>query len=175
MDDHLAKPCSRMQLGSVMARRLPATPVDRRSEPAPSQPTSLQATATAAPRSLSGLGIVGCETASAVHFLPAFCPIAGLWACKSGKNCPRWGRFSLSTPQARQTPSDAIGAQAGSPGALVLDDKAPANLHALDEEGQTAVLGEVNGIYLDEAPQHLSTLRSPQQAGDGATGWRPLP
>ena len=37
------------------------------------------------PGSLSGLGIVGCETASAVHFLPAFCPIAGLWACKSGK------------------------------------------------------------------------------------------
>ena len=28
-------------------------------------------------RSLSGLRIVGCETASAVHFLPAFCPIAG--------------------------------------------------------------------------------------------------
>ena len=55
-------------------------------------------------RSLSGLGIVGCETASAVHFLPGFCPIAGLWACKSGKNCPRWGRFSLSTPQVRQAP-----------------------------------------------------------------------
>ena len=32
-----------------------------------------------ATRSLSGFGIVGCETASAVHFLPAFCPIAGLW------------------------------------------------------------------------------------------------
>ena len=30
--------------------------------------------ATAEPRSLSGLGIVGCETASAVHFLPAFVP-----------------------------------------------------------------------------------------------------
>ena len=25
-------------------------------------------------------------------------------ACKSGKNCPRWGRFSLSTPQVRQAP-----------------------------------------------------------------------
>ena len=60
------------------------------------------------PRSLSDLGIVGCETASAVHFLPAFCPVAGLWACKSGKNCPRWGRFSLSTPQVRQTPSCRI-------------------------------------------------------------------
>ena len=56
-------------------------------------------------RRLSGLGNVGCETASAVHFLPAFCPIVELWACKSGKNCPRWGRFSLSTPQVRQAPS----------------------------------------------------------------------
>ena len=65
------------------------------------------ASARQAPRSLSDLGIVGCETASAVHFLPAFCPIVELWACKSGKNCPRWGRFSLLTPQARQAPSTA--------------------------------------------------------------------
>ena len=56
-------------------------------------------------RSQSDLGIVGCETASAVHFSPAFCPMVELWACKSGKNCPRWGCFSLSTPQARQAPS----------------------------------------------------------------------
>ena len=33
----------------------------------------------------------------------------GLWACKSGKNCPRWGRFSLSTPQVRQAPRCAPG------------------------------------------------------------------
>jgi two-component system heavy metal sensor histidine kinase CusS len=26
--------------------------------------------------------------------------------CKSGKNCARWGQFSLSTPQVRQPPSD---------------------------------------------------------------------
>ena len=51
------------------------------------------------------MGIVGCEAASAVHFSPAFCPIVELWACKPGKNCPRWGRFSLATPQARQAPS----------------------------------------------------------------------
>ena len=57
------------------------------------------------PRSLSDLGSVGCESTAAVHFSPSFCPITGLWGCKSGKNCPRWGRFSLSTPQARQTPS----------------------------------------------------------------------
>src|SRR5690606_40847103 len=55
-------------------------------------------------RSLSDLAIVGCESTAAVHFSPSFYPIAGLWGCKSGKNCPRWGRFSLSTLQARQTP-----------------------------------------------------------------------
>ena len=55
--------------------------------------------------------VVGCKSAAAVHFLPSFCPIAGLWGCKSGKNCPRWGRFwrnlrfSLSTLQVRQPPS----------------------------------------------------------------------
>ena len=55
-------------------------------------------------RSLSGLGSVGCESTAAIHFSPSLCPIARLWGCKSGKNCPRWGRFSLSTPQARQAP-----------------------------------------------------------------------
>ncbi|MFZ3123969.1 MAG: hypothetical protein WA129_02385, partial [Acidovorax sp.] len=40
------------------------------------------------PSSLSDLEIVGCKSAAAVHFLPSFCPIAGLWGCKSGKNCP---------------------------------------------------------------------------------------
>ena len=60
------------------------------------------------------MGFVGCETAAAGHFwlrrsprTPAFCPIVELWACKSGKNCPRRGRFSLATPQARQAPSTA--------------------------------------------------------------------
>jgi uncharacterized protein with HEPN domain len=51
------------------------------------------------------LGIVGCKLTAAVHFSPSFCPIAPLWGCKSGKNCPRWGQFSLSTPQVRQAPS----------------------------------------------------------------------
>ncbi len=40
-------------------------------------------------------GCIGCNSTAAVHFSPSFCPIAKLWACKSGKNCPRWGRISL--------------------------------------------------------------------------------
>ena len=44
-------------------------------------------------RSLSDLEFVGCKAAAAVHFSPSFCPIAVLWGCQSGKNCPRWGRF----------------------------------------------------------------------------------
>ena len=55
-----------------------------------------------ATRSLSDLEVVGCKSTAAVHFLPSFCPIAGLWGCKSGKNCPRRGQFSLSTLQVRQ-------------------------------------------------------------------------
>ncbi len=57
-----------------------------------------------AARSLSDFGSIGCKSAAAVDFSPAFWPIAGLWACKSGKNCPRWGSFSLSMPKARQAP-----------------------------------------------------------------------
>jgi len=64
-----------------------------------------QWSARGAARSLSDLGSVGCESTAAVHFSPSFCPMAGPWGCKSGKNCPRWGRFSLSTPQVRQAPS----------------------------------------------------------------------
>ncbi|MBC7215338.1 MAG: BrnT family toxin [Burkholderiaceae bacterium] len=56
-------------------------------------------------RSLSDFGIVGCECAAAAHFLPSSCPIAPLWGGESGKNWPRRGAFSLSTPKARQAPS----------------------------------------------------------------------
>ena len=55
------------------------------------------------------MGNVGCKSTAAVHFSPPFCPIAGLLGCKSGKNCPRWGRFSLSTPQARQAHEETPG------------------------------------------------------------------
>ncbi len=55
--------------------------------------------------------IVGCKSTAAAHFwlrrssrTPSFCPIARLLGCKSGKNWSRWGRFSLSTLQARQPP-----------------------------------------------------------------------
>ena len=50
------------------------------------------------------MGNVGCKSAAAVHFSPSFCRIAELLGCKYGKNYPRWGQFSLSTPQARQAP-----------------------------------------------------------------------
>ena len=66
-------------------------------------------------RSLSDLEVVGCKSAAAVHFPPSFCPIAGLWGCKSGKNCPRWGRFSLSTLQVRQTPRTGWAVRPGCP------------------------------------------------------------
>ena len=55
--------------------------------------------------SLSDFRIVGCEATAAVHFSPSSCPIAWLWGGKSGKNCPRWGGFSLSTPKVRQAAS----------------------------------------------------------------------
>ena len=57
-----------------------------------------------AARSLTNLEIVGCKSTAAAHFSPSFCPIAQLLGCKSGKNCARWGRFSLSTLQVRQAP-----------------------------------------------------------------------
>ena len=81
--------------------------VERRAAP---QPVRIPLRA----RSLSDLGFVGCETASAGHFLPAFCPVVELWARKSGKNCPRWGRFSLATPQARQAPRPPCASSEGS-------------------------------------------------------------
>ena len=75
--------------------------------------------------SLSDLGIVGCKSTAAVQFSPPSCPIAGLWGGECGKNWPRWGRFSLSTPQVRKAASFlaallaallCLNAQAQSPG-----------------------------------------------------------
>ena len=89
--------------------------------------------------SLSGLGFAGCKPTAAVHFSPSFCPIAGLWACKSGKNCPRWGRFwlrtarTLSVPQARQAPRALLLALDGARGKA-----APGRAAALHCDGRTA-------------------------------------
>jgi hypothetical protein len=56
------------------------------------------------PSSLSDLEVVGYKSTAAAHFSPYFCLIAGLLGCKSGKNCARWGRFSLSTIQRQAGP-----------------------------------------------------------------------
>ena len=50
------------------------------------------------PRSLSDLGNIGYEPTAAVHFSPFMSPIGGTMGLINGKNCPRWGRFSLSMP-----------------------------------------------------------------------------
>ena len=46
-----------------------------------------------------GFGIVGCKLTAAVHFLPVFCPISRYGDCKTVKNWPSWGQFSLRRPK----------------------------------------------------------------------------
>ena len=60
-----------------------------------------------ATRSLSGLGIVGCNLAAAVHFSPAFCPIAMAMGLQTRQKLSSLGPNFASTPQARQAPSAA--------------------------------------------------------------------
>jgi two-component system, sensor histidine kinase and response regulator len=101
MDDHLAKPYSRKQLGSIMARWLPARLVEGsmdvgRTEPIPlTQPAPLE------------------------------------------------DDFEL-------------------------DQKALANIRALDDAGNTFVLDEVIAMYLGEAPQHVARLQAALAAQDAA-------
>ena len=80
----------------------------------------------AMPRSLPDLEIVGCKLTAAVHFSPSFGPIAGLWGCKSDKNCPRRGQFSL-----RRSKSDSL---------LVCTTASPSDLHA----AQSCASGDVH-------------------------------
>jgi CheY-like chemotaxis protein/HPt (histidine-containing phosphotransfer) domain-containing protein len=96
MDDHLAKPYSRKQLISLMARWLPAHLVER-------------ATADTDP-------------------------------------------MPLSAPAAECS----------------LDQAVLAGVRALDDEGSSAILDELIGIYLDEAPAHLANLRAAAECKDGA-------
>ena len=56
-------------------------------------------------RSLSDLGIVGCNLAAAVHFSPAFCPIATAMGLQTRQKLSSLGPNFASTPQARQAPS----------------------------------------------------------------------
>ena len=61
-------------------------------------------------RSLSDLGIVGCNLAAAVHFSPAFCPIATAMGLQTRQKMSSLGPNFASTPQARQAPNGAAGA-----------------------------------------------------------------
>jgi PAS domain S-box-containing protein len=106
MDDHLAKPYSRDQLTSIMAKWLPPELVEM----------AEQARADAVP---SG---------------PV--PLPGLSAAKE---------------------EDAI----------MLNQRALANIRALDPDGEAGVLREVIEIYLDEGPLQLAALRSAAQARHG--------
>jgi CheY-like chemotaxis protein/HPt (histidine-containing phosphotransfer) domain-containing protein len=111
MDDHLAKPYSRKQLISLMARWLPAHLVERAASTA-TDPMPLSAPA------------------------PASVP----------------GATQVQVPAAER----------------MLDPAVLAGVRALDEEGSSAILDELIGIYLDEAPSHLSNLRAAAERKDGA-------
>ena len=58
-----------------------------------------------APRSLSALWNVGCNLAAAVHFSPAFCPIAKAMGLQIRQKLSSLGPNFASTPQIRQAPS----------------------------------------------------------------------
>ena len=105
MDDHLAKPYSRKQLISLMARWLPPHLVERARGETTTEPAALAA----APKT--------------------------------------------STPAALD---------------VSLDRQALSAIRALDDEGSTAVLDELIGMYLDEAPTHLMHLHEAAAAKDGA-------
>jgi len=100
MDDHLAKPYSRKQLISLMARWLPAHLVERSSGAAATDPVPLSA------------------------------PTPPSADCKLDQN--------------------------------TLD-----HIRRLEEDGSSSILDELIGMYLDEAPTHLSCLRAAAQAKDG--------
>jgi two-component system, sensor histidine kinase and response regulator len=106
MDDHLAKPYSRDQLTTIMAKWLPPELVEmavqERADGAPSGPA----------------------------------PLPG-------------------------------GAKAKEEDAIMLNQRALANIRALDPDGEAGVLREVIEIYLDEGPLQLADLRSAAQARHG--------
>ncbi len=122
------------------------------------------------------MGRVGCESTAAVQFSPSFCPIAGLWGCKSGKNCPRWGRFSLSTPQARQAPRLVSSSQGGRSGLSRRSSGARGPCATLDREAcnagffalrachsrrRTGACRDTQGRALGCPPMHEGTLAAP--------------
>jgi HPt (histidine-containing phosphotransfer) domain-containing protein len=101
MDDHLAKPYSRKQLGTIMARWMPAHLVE---------------------------GSMDVERTEPI-------------------------------PLTQPAPLDSD---------FELDQKALANIRALDDAGNTFVLDEVIGMYLEEAPHHLARMQAALATKDAA-------
>jgi CheY-like chemotaxis protein/HPt (histidine-containing phosphotransfer) domain-containing protein len=67
---------------------------------------------------------------------------------------------------AKPDPSAAAPVQGIQAGAVELNQRALDNIRALDPDSTGGVLAEVIGIFIDEAPGHLATLRAAVDGGD---------
>lgn len=69
---------------------------------------------------------------------------------------------ALATPPTTSLPAPLL-----SPTDAPLDERALAQIRALQRPGQPSVLGKIIGLYLDSAPALLQRLRDAVAAGDG--------
>ncbi len=139
MDDHLAKPYTRRQLGAILERWLPAHCVQRpAAAAAPSAPNS---GANAAPTAAAG--------------------------AKFASAAPVTAKPSAAAEPPRRSPEAAASAARNSSrvaGDSILDAAALNSIREMDSDG--SVLIEVLQMYLDELPQHVAQLKKAQQEGD---------
>ena len=81
----------------------------------------------------------------------------------------RWLPAHLVERAADAAASDAAPlATTDAPTPIALDQNALTQIRALEESGSTAILDELIGMYLEEAPLHLAALRKAAEAKDGS-------
>jgi PAS domain S-box-containing protein len=80
----------------------------------------------------------------------------------------RWLPAHLVECAAGAAVSDAAPlAASDAPAPIALDQNALAQIRALEEDGSTAIIDELIGMYLEEAPLHLTALREAAKAKNG--------
>lgn len=80
----------------------------------------------------------------------------------------RWLPAHLVERAADAAASDAAPlATTDAPTPIALDQNALTQIRALEESGSTAILDELIGMYLEEAPLHLTALREAAEAKNG--------
>jgi signal transduction histidine kinase/CheY-like chemotaxis protein/HPt (histidine-containing phosphotransfer) domain-containing protein/HAMP domain-containing protein len=175
MDDYVSKPVHQEELAATLYRWLPlsgASPAPAADDDPAIAPTSGDIIAKDQPTASIGAGEPGSAAVPAASATQLTTGRAGETPALPGRGAPLSATAIGAAPEAGDGPPQAPNAEdapsADDPHAPPVNVRVLAELADLNTGGDAAFVDELIGIFLDEAPQHLATLRTAAAHGDAA-------